>query len=140
MTTAPSPSEAKIVVLDDDPTGTQTVHGIPVLTEWSVPSLVAELAAPGPCFYLLTNSRAFPVERACALGRGLRVRLLVLGCGQGLERDRDGQRRCRDYEALQVPFPGCHGTHPSPAAPRRLPRVGRVYTPKPVRLSPVGLY
>jgi hypothetical protein len=25
----------KIVVLDDDPTGTQTIHGLPVITEWS---------------------------------------------------------------------------------------------------------
>lgn len=32
----------KIVVLDDDPTGTQTVHGLTVLTEWSVESLAAE--------------------------------------------------------------------------------------------------
>ncbi|NJM41801.1 MAG: hypothetical protein HC853_14085 [Anaerolineae bacterium] len=48
----------KIVVLDDDPTGTQTVHGVPVLTEWSVESLVAELRNDLPCFYILTNSRA----------------------------------------------------------------------------------
>ena len=27
-------SRRKVVVLDDDPTGTQTVHGISVLTEW----------------------------------------------------------------------------------------------------------
>lgn len=26
----------KIVVLDDDPTGTQTVYGLPVLTQWLV--------------------------------------------------------------------------------------------------------
>ena len=32
----------KVVVLDDDPTGTQTVHDIPVLTEWSVAALEAE--------------------------------------------------------------------------------------------------
>ena len=28
-------SKTKVVVLDDDPTGTQTVHNVPVLTEWS---------------------------------------------------------------------------------------------------------
>lgn len=55
----------KLVVLDDDPTGTQTVHGVMVLTEWSVPSLVRELKNAQSCFYILTNSRAMdPVETA----------------------------------------------------------------------------
>ena len=72
---APAPPSAKIVVLDDDPTGTQTVHGIPVLTEWSVASLAAELAAPGPCFYVLTNTRALPPAAA---------RELILGLGKNL--------------------------------------------------------
>ena len=81
------PSPAKIVVLDDDPTGTQTVHGIPVLTEWSVPSLVAELTAPGPCFYILTNSRAFPQKRACAINREIGLNLVSAGrlCGRSFQ-------------------------------------------------------
>ena len=33
----------KVVVLDDDPTGTQTVHDVTVLTEWGVEALAAEL-------------------------------------------------------------------------------------------------
>ena len=49
----------KIVVLDDDPTGTQTVHGIPVLTDWSVETLKAQLSEDLPTFYILTNSRSF---------------------------------------------------------------------------------
>lgn len=74
-----------VVVLDDDPTGTQTVHDVPVLTEWSVESLRAELsvgqmpAAPraAPAFYILTNSRALTPDAAAALnaeiGRNLRA-------------------------------------------------------------------
>ena len=62
-------------MLDDDPTGTQTVHGVPVLTEWSRESLAAELRAPGPGFFILTNSRAFPVEEACAINREIAGRL-----------------------------------------------------------------
>ena len=54
----------KVVVLDDDPTGTQTVYGIPVLTEWQDESLRAELANDLPAFYLLTNSRALPAAGA----------------------------------------------------------------------------
>lgn len=69
----------KLVVLDDDPTGTQTVHGVPVLTEWSVPSLAAELAAPGPVFFILTNSRAHPAPRACALNREIGLNLVSAG-------------------------------------------------------------
>src|SRR5256885_17171287 len=48
----------KVVVLDDDPTGTQTVHGMPVLTEWSVEALRAELTNGLPACFLLTNSRS----------------------------------------------------------------------------------
>jgi uncharacterized protein YgbK (DUF1537 family) len=60
-------SGRKVVVLDDDPTGTQTVHNIPVLTEWSVASLRAELANDLPCFYILTNSRSLPLPGAQAM-------------------------------------------------------------------------
>ncbi len=74
---------AKVVVLDDDPTGTQTVHGIPVLTEWTVPQLAAELVEPGPCFYVLTNSRAFPAVRAAAISREIGANLLCAGRQSG---------------------------------------------------------
>ncbi len=57
----------KLVVLDDDPTGTQTVHDIAVLTEWSVESLAAELRRDATAFYLLTNSRSLPLAEAQAL-------------------------------------------------------------------------
>jgi len=57
-------SRTKVVVLDDDPTGTQTVHNVPVLTEWAVESLRRELGADDNCFYILTNSRSLPPKRA----------------------------------------------------------------------------
>lgn len=49
-----------LVALDDDPTGTQTCHDIPVLTTWSIDVLTQELAATkdGSGFFILTNSRA----------------------------------------------------------------------------------
>ncbi len=59
----------KVVVLDDDPTGTQTVYGVPVLTEWSVKALCAELTNNLPACYLLTNSRSFPLTEAQSLNR-----------------------------------------------------------------------
>lgn len=57
----------KVVVLDDDPTGTQTVYGVPVLTTWGVEALEQELLDDLPCFYILTNTRAHPLERAKAI-------------------------------------------------------------------------
>jgi uncharacterized protein YgbK (DUF1537 family) len=57
-------SHCKVVVLDDDPTGTQTVHGVPVLTDWSVETLQAELINDLPAFYILTNSRSFTLDVA----------------------------------------------------------------------------
>lgn len=69
-------SGTKIVVLDDDPTGTQTVHGVPVLTEWSEEILRLELKNDEPAFYLLTNSRGLPLPEAGSMnleiGRRLR--------------------------------------------------------------------
>jgi len=52
----------KIVVLDDDPTGVQTVHGISVYTDWSEKSIEAGFAEENPMFFILTNSRAFSAE------------------------------------------------------------------------------
>lgn len=56
-----------IVVLDDDPTGTQTVHDIPVLTNWNLQSIIDEFERRTPLFYLLTNSRSLPTIRAVDL-------------------------------------------------------------------------
>jgi len=60
-------SRNKLVVLDDDPTGTQTVHDVPILTEWTVDRLTAELASTASCFYVLTNSRSLPLPDAQVL-------------------------------------------------------------------------
>ncbi|XVF09451.1 hypothetical protein REPUB_Repub07fG0093700 [Reevesia pubescens] len=56
-----------LVVLDDDPTGTQTVHDVEVLTEWSVESLVEQFKEKPICFFILTNSRSLSSEKATAL-------------------------------------------------------------------------
>jgi uncharacterized protein YgbK (DUF1537 family) len=59
----------KVIVLDDDPTGTQTVHDIPVVTRWTVEHLARELTDPAPASYVLTNSRSVPTAEAVALNR-----------------------------------------------------------------------
>lgn len=49
----------KIVVLDDDPTGVQTVHDVFVYTDWTVESLCRGLEDENSIFFILTNSRGF---------------------------------------------------------------------------------
>lgn len=56
-----------IIVLDDDPTGTQTVYDIPVLTDWKVESVLREFKMGTPVFYILTNSRSLTVEETAQL-------------------------------------------------------------------------
>lgn len=49
---------AKIVVLDDDPTGIQTVHDVHVYTDWSYQSILEGFQEDNRMFFLLTNSRS----------------------------------------------------------------------------------
>jgi len=65
-----------VVVLDDDPTGTQTVHGVPVLTDWSVESLESELAGAPLMIFILTNSRSVSSEEAQGINREVGHRLV----------------------------------------------------------------
>ncbi|KAJ5673497.1 hypothetical protein N7507_002624 [Penicillium longicatenatum] len=57
----------RLVVLDDDPTGTQTCHDINVLAVWDIPTLTAEFQSDSAGFFILTNSRALPPKEAEAL-------------------------------------------------------------------------
>ncbi|MEM6376890.1 MAG: four-carbon acid sugar kinase family protein [Bacteroidota bacterium] len=66
-----------IIVLDDDPTGTQTVDGVPVLTSWSKDILVQEFKKRTPVFYLLTNSRSLTetasIELTQKIGQQIKI-------------------------------------------------------------------
>jgi uncharacterized protein YgbK (DUF1537 family) len=64
MTTKP-----KIVVLDDDPTGSQTVHSCLLLMNWDVDTLRTGLQDDAPIFFILTNTRALPKEAAASVTR-----------------------------------------------------------------------
>ena len=46
----------KIVVLDDDPTGVQTVHDISVYTGWDHDSILSGFNEKNNLFYIMTNS------------------------------------------------------------------------------------
>ena len=54
----------KMVVLDDDPTGIQTVHGCLLITQWDEDNVRKGFADAEPFFYILTNTRALTREDA----------------------------------------------------------------------------
>ena len=51
-----------MVVLDDDPTGVQTLSGITVLLEWDAPRIARALVGRR-AVHLITNTRALPPDR-----------------------------------------------------------------------------
>ncbi len=55
---------AKIVVLDDDPTGVQTVNNVSVYTDWSEKSIEEGFRENSRMFFILTNSRGFTAEQS----------------------------------------------------------------------------
>ncbi|HWC29260.1 MAG TPA: four-carbon acid sugar kinase family protein, partial [Dehalococcoidia bacterium] len=56
----------RFVILDDDPTGGQTLHGLPVLGAWDTSTLASEVEESA-AFFVLTNSRALREPEAVAL-------------------------------------------------------------------------
>jgi uncharacterized protein YgbK (DUF1537 family) len=64
MTTKP-----KIIVLDDDPTGSQTVHSCLLLMHWDIDTLRLGLQDDSPIFFVLTNTRSLPAEKAASVTR-----------------------------------------------------------------------
>ena len=61
--------QPKIIVLDDDPTGSQTVHGCLLLTRWEVPTLKLGLYDASPLMFVLTNTRGMGATEAATVTR-----------------------------------------------------------------------
>ncbi len=74
----------KIVVLDDDPTGVQTVNGISVYTDWTAESIAAGFAEEKSMFFILTNSRAFSEAKTRAEHKKIAGRICAASdeCGK----------------------------------------------------------
>lgn len=82
----------KIVVLDDDPTGIQTVHDIYVYTNWDKDTLTQAFKEDTRMFFILTNSRSLSqaattalhteiAENLCHVSRELGMDFLLLSRG-----------------------------------------------------------
>lgn len=77
-------SGRKLVVLDDDPTGVQTMHDTAVLSRWQPYRLAEELQQGAPAFFLLTNSRSLREADADALNREIVCNLNVASEQSGI--------------------------------------------------------
>jgi uncharacterized protein YgbK (DUF1537 family) len=62
-------NQPKIIVLDDDPTGSQTVHSCLLLMRWDVETLRLGLKDDAPIFFILTNTRSLTPEDAANVTR-----------------------------------------------------------------------
>ena len=67
--TATSPSDRRLLILDDDPTGSQCVAGIDVAFDLDPTIPVGVLEQPGSACFVLTNTRALDEQEAVALNR-----------------------------------------------------------------------
>ncbi len=65
----------KVIVLDDDPTGSQTVHSCLLLTKWDFETLVLGLRDDSPIVFILTNTRAMSPSEAASTTREVCQRL-----------------------------------------------------------------
>ena len=72
----------KIVVLDDDPTGVQTVHDVSVYTDWSEESIRRGFAEDSRLFYVLTNSRSFTAEQTEGVHREIAATVAKVADGR----------------------------------------------------------
>jgi len=78
-------SSKKIIVLDDDPTGVQTVHDIHVYTDWSEESIRDGFLATEKMFFLLTNSRGLTESQTIELHRTLTENILKVSKETGVD-------------------------------------------------------
>jgi uncharacterized protein YgbK (DUF1537 family) len=65
----------KIIAIDDDPTGSQTVHSCLLLTRWDVATLLEALHDDAPLFFVLSNTRGMDAASAASVTREICINL-----------------------------------------------------------------
>jgi uncharacterized protein YgbK (DUF1537 family) len=60
-------TRSMLVVLDDDPTGSQSVHDVPILTRWEPVDVAWAFSLDTPMVFILTNSRSLDPEPVATL-------------------------------------------------------------------------
>ncbi len=78
-------NKPKIIVLDDDPTGSQTVHSCLLLMRWDVDTLRLGLRDHSPIFFVLTNTRSLTPEDAASVTEEVCDNLKLAMEAEGIE-------------------------------------------------------
>lgn len=78
-------NKPKIIVLDDDPTGSQTVHSCLLLMHWDVETLRRGLQDESPIFFVLTNTRALTPESAASVTKEVCQNLKIALNAEGID-------------------------------------------------------
>ena len=77
-------NKSKVIVLDDDPTGVQTVHDIWVFTKWTEEILEKGFRSDERVFYILTNSRAMTEQETWALHKEIAENIEIVSVKTGI--------------------------------------------------------
>lgn len=77
-------NKSKVIVLDDDPTGVQTVHDIWVFTNWTEDILEKGFRSDERVFYILTNSRAMTEQETLALHKEIAENIETVSVKTGI--------------------------------------------------------
>ncbi|MEH2403932.1 four-carbon acid sugar kinase family protein [Nostoc sp.] len=78
-------NKPKIIVLDDDPTGSQTVHSCLLLMHWDVDTLRSGLQDDSPIFFVLTNTRSLTPESAASVSKEVCHNLKIALNAEGID-------------------------------------------------------
>ena len=78
-------NKPKIIVLDDDPTGSQTVHSCLLLMHWDVETLRSGLQDDSPIFFVLTNTRSLTPESAASVTKEVCHNLKIALNAEGID-------------------------------------------------------
>ena len=77
----------KVVVIDDDPTGSQTVHGCPLLLRWDPLTLQQSLRHRSPLVFLLADTRSLEPSQAAGCNREIAANLDAALLAEGMQRN-----------------------------------------------------
>lgn len=76
--------EARFVVIDDDPTGSQSVSDLPVLTRWSVADFRWAFSTGAVAVYIIANTRALDPDDAGRVNTEIVTAALEAGQAEGV--------------------------------------------------------
>lgn len=96
--------QRKIIVLDDDPTGVQTVHDVSVYTDWTEESLTEGMQESNEMFFVLTNSRSYSEEETIRAHQQIAKRAFRVAkkCGRKMLLISRGDSTLRGHYPLEM--------------------------------------